>query len=275
MTKELVSVVLPVFNADPSFLEQSVQSILSQNYTELELIVAFECCNAMIDDSALAVLEEHKDDHRLRLIMIKRRLGLAASLNEGIKVSKGKIIARMDCDDVSLPPRIEEELEEVQKGRADLVGCWARVIDRSTQDLGRLSPPCEWQDVRRNLLFHNPFVHSTILFRKRVVEVAGLYKPEFELTEDYEFYMRAFSVGFRGTNLPKYLQLLREHDSSLLGGNKWKRNRIAYLKCKLSAVFDYGFNRPRDIVFLGITPLAFLLNPKKVLTAKRLVGLYH
>ena len=103
MIKELGSVILPGFKAVPDFLEQSVQSILSQTYDEIELVVV-DKYNFNVDDSAFAVLEKFKDDHRLQLIVNNRRLGLPSSLNEGIKLSKGECIARMDCDDVSLPP---------------------------------------------------------------------------------------------------------------------------------------------------------------------------
>lgn len=275
MVRELVSVILPVFNAVPDFLEQSVQSILSQTYDEIELVVVFDKSNSYVDAKALAVLEQFTDDHRLHLVVNDKRMGLASSLNAGIKFAKGEYIARMDSDDVSSPVRIEEEFEVVRKRHFDLVGCWARVIDESNQNIGYLSPPCGWQAIRKYLLFHNPFLHSTILFRRQVIEATGSYDPAFELSEDYEFYMRAFSVGFKGMNLPRYLQLLREHDSSMVRGSRWKQNRIVNLKCKLAGVFDYHFNTPRDIFYLGITPLSFLLNPRKVPVAKRLVGLYH
>jgi glycosyltransferase involved in cell wall biosynthesis len=241
----------------------------------MELIVVFDICNPDVDNPAFAVLEQYRDDHRLRLVVNDKRLGLVSSLNEGIKLSKGGYIARMDSDDVSLPVRIEEELEVVSERHFDLVGCWTRVIDRSNRNTGYLSPPCEWEAIRKHLLFHNPFVHSTIMFPRQVIEVVGLYNPEFELSEDYEFYMRAFSAGLKGMNIPRYLHVLREHDSSMVRGSRWKQNRIANLKCKLAAVFDYGFNEPRDIFYLGITPLTFLLSPRKVLVTKRLLGLYH
>jgi glycosyltransferase involved in cell wall biosynthesis len=96
MIKELGSVILPVSKAVPDFLEQSVQSILFQTHDEIELVVVFDEYNSNVDDSAFAVLEKLRDDHRLQLIVNNRRLGLPSSLNEGIKLSKGECIARMD-----------------------------------------------------------------------------------------------------------------------------------------------------------------------------------
>ena len=66
--------------------------------------MVFDKYDFNVDDSAFAVLEKFRDDHRLQLIVNNRRLGLPSSLNEGIKLSKGECIAGMDCDDASLLP---------------------------------------------------------------------------------------------------------------------------------------------------------------------------
>lgn len=274
MMKKLVSVVLPVFNANPNYLQKSVQSILSQTYADIEVIVVFDRYNSKVDKAAIRVLERFTDDHRLRLIVNKRRLGFVNSLNKGIQLGKGAYIARMDCDDISSSTRIEEELDMLYRERLDLVGCWASVIDNDDKIIGALSPPHNESLIRKYLLFHNPFLHPTILFRRKMVDDTGLYNSKYEPSEDYEFYLRAFSKGVKGANLPKYLHFLREHQSSMIRGARWKENRIAYLKCKLLAVFKYGFNKPRDVFYFGITPLSFLIKPSKVLFTKKLAGLY-
>ena len=63
MTKELVSVILPVFKANPDFLDQSVRSIVSQSYDEIELVIVLDRCNSSVDNSAFAVLEQFHDDN--------------------------------------------------------------------------------------------------------------------------------------------------------------------------------------------------------------------
>lgn len=274
MMRELVSVILPVFKANPDFLEQSIRSILSQTYDEIELVTVFDKCNPDVDNPSFAVLEQLHDDHRLRLIVNNSRLGLVSSLNEGIKLSKGDYIARMDCDDISSPTRIEEQMEMICSQKVDLVGCWAQVINEIGKTIGYLSPPSTWPMIRKHLLLHNPFLHPTILFCRQLTKFVGLYNPHFEASEDYEFILRAFSKGRTGVNLPRYLHSLREYASSVTRGDQWKRNRVALLKCKLAGVFEYHFNKAEDVVYLGITPLSLLVKPSKVLSVKKLFGLY-
>jgi len=272
--KPLISVVMPVFNPNRKYLSESIKSIMSQTYDEIELIVVLDKVGSSKDKITLATLEQFHDDHRLQLMINREKIGFANSLNKGLTASKGKYIGRMDHDDVSLPARIHEQLNFLQRKKLDLVGCWSHVIDGDDQVLGYLSPPSNWSAVRKHLLFHNPFVHSSILFSRRIITTAGLYRPDFYPSEDYEFYLRVFSNGFKGGNVPKYLHLFREHESSMIHGNKWKINRIAYLRCKITAVFQYGFNKPRDIFFAGITPFSIFIKPSYGLSIKRLFGLY-
>jgi glycosyltransferase involved in cell wall biosynthesis len=266
---------MPVFKANPEFLNQSLESIISQSLDEIELLVILDRSNTKNDDSVLSVIDQFLDDHRIKLLVNKRRLGLVHSLNQGIKESTGNIIARMDCDDISLTSRLEEELDALNQGTFDIIGCWAKIVDENNFELGILSPPCEWRVLRKSLLFHNPFLHPTIMFKKKIIDTVGLYDPYFAFSEDYEFLLRIFSRGFKGNNIPRVLHLLREHSSSIVRGNTWKYNRIAYLKCKLAAVFKYNFRNPIDIAYLAITPFSFLLKPQNVITLKKYVSLFQ
>lgn len=274
MKRGLVSVILPVFNANPDFLKESIESILSQTYNEIELIVVFDYCNPHVDYSTFMILEQFKDDHRLRLVINKSRLGLTRSLNKGIRLARGEFLGRMDCDDISLPTRIEEQVSLLSRRRFDLVGCWSNVIDEDGKVLGYLSPPFEWSTIKKYLLLHNPFLHSSILFTYHLIKTIGVYNQNFEPSEDYELYLRAFSRGFQGTNIPKYLHSLREYSLSMIHGKQWVKNRFAYFKCKFVGFFKYGFNKPLDFVFLGIAPFSILIKPSYGLLFKQLLGLY-
>ncbi len=270
MINNLVSIIMPIFNANPDFLEQSIKSILSQTYNEIELIAILDRHNNNTDDSTFTVLEQFQTDHRLQLVVNKKRLGFTRSLNKGLMLARGEFIGRMDADDVSLPTRIEEQVFLLSSGRYDIIGCWSQVIDNNEEILGSLSPPSKWPKMRKYLLVHNPFIHSSILFKREIISKIGLYRPDFEGAEDYEFYLRAFSRGFIGGNIPRYLHSWREHQSSVMHSNKWKRSRLKYLRCKLIAVSKYGFNKPLDIVFLGMTPISFFIKPSRVLQFKEI-----
>lgn len=269
MAKELVSIILPVFNSNPIYLDKSVNSILSQIYDEIELLVVMDWHTKIVDDNILYVLNNYKDDHRLKLIANRIKIGLTNSLNKGIKLSQGNIIGRMDSDDISNIYRIQEQMIYLDANDYDIVGCWSKVIDEGDRIIGTVTSPANWNTLKKYLILHNPFVHSSLLFKKRVIQKIGLYNPNFEPSEDYEFYIRAFSNGYRGSNLSIFLHSWRSHQASILHSKSWIKNRLQYFRCKMNAVFKYGMHDPIDILFLGITPITFFITPSNVLKLKK------
>lgn len=102
--KPLISVLLPVYNAE-NFIAESIQSILDQTEPDFELLVIDDCST----DNTLKVVERF-DDPRIFLHVKKKNTGYTESLNWGIDQARGKYIARMDADDISLPQRFEKQL---------------------------------------------------------------------------------------------------------------------------------------------------------------------
>ena len=99
-----ISVVMSVYNGE-IYLYEAIESILNQTFTNFEFII--------IDDGSTdnsAEIIKSYDDNRIVLIQQGNK-GLAAALNEGIKIAKGKFIARMDADDISLPTRLETQIQ--------------------------------------------------------------------------------------------------------------------------------------------------------------------
>jgi glycosyltransferase involved in cell wall biosynthesis len=118
----LVSVVLPVYNAGPT-LPQALASIQLQTFREWELI--------LIDDGSTdhCMAGFSSSDNRVRMVQDGRNLGLAARLNQGIDLARGKYLARMDQDDVAYPSRLERQLEFLDRNpNVDLAGTKAIVF---------------------------------------------------------------------------------------------------------------------------------------------------
>ena len=97
-----VTVLMSVYNGR-AFLNRSVSSILRQTYRDFEFLV-IDNCSA---DDSYALLESYaRQDARIRLLRNDRNVGLAASLNRGLKEARGEFIARMDADDSARPERL-------------------------------------------------------------------------------------------------------------------------------------------------------------------------
>lgn len=123
----VISVVMSVYNAE-KYLDEALQSILNQNF---EFIII----NDGSTDKSLEIIEKYKyQDTRIVLISRENR-GLIASLNEGIELAKGKYIARMDADDISLPNRFEEQLKIMENDKEIVVcGSWINVFGENRKD---------------------------------------------------------------------------------------------------------------------------------------------
>ena len=103
----LVSVIMSAYNSK-STIGESIESILSQSYQNIELLI---CNDGSTDDTQKILNSFQKKDSRVRLFQNPKNLGLTASLNILIAESKGVFIARQDADDISLPERLEEQLQ--------------------------------------------------------------------------------------------------------------------------------------------------------------------
>src|SRR3954453_10350328 len=94
----LVTVLMPAYNAGP-YIREAIDSILQQTFTDFELLII----NDGSTDDSINIIKSFKDT---RITLIDRQnIGLIESLNEGLNIAKGEIIARMDADDVCLPAR--------------------------------------------------------------------------------------------------------------------------------------------------------------------------
>jgi glycosyltransferase involved in cell wall biosynthesis len=209
-TPPFVSVILPVYNGGP-YLQSAVSSILSQSHKYFELIIIDD---GSTDDSA-HVLCTFKDE-RIRLFR-QANQGLASTLNRGISVARGSYIARQDQDDISMPDRLSKQVAYMQAHpECALLGTWAQIME-----INRLSDrfhrhPTDPGELRYELLFNNPFVHSSVMLRKTVMEQLGGYctDPERQPPEDYELWSRIARVA-EISNLPENLLIYREIPTSM------------------------------------------------------------
>ena len=262
---------MPVFKCNPAFLKQSVASVLRQTLASLELLLIVDVDGMSLDKSMFDALEEFKTDRRLRIIVNEGRGGFVEALNAGILASRGKYIARMDGDDVSLPHRLELQIEAMEKEKVDFVGGWAHVIDEEGGILGRLTPPTDTETIKRMIMVHNPFIHSSVTFKRSILAHTGLYNPKLWGAEDYELWMRIVSLGYDCINLPRFVLRLRETNDSIVRGRRWRPTRTSYAKAKILGLTKWGYHSPLSIVSCFVGPFFHFISPKMALKLKSLL----
>lgn len=197
----LISVIMPVYNCEP-YVGDAVQSILRQTFEDFELII--------IDDASTdRTLQIIKDIHDERITIIEKpqNTGYTNSLNLGLQLARGKYIARMDGDDVSLPERFKKQVDFFQTNpEIVLCGSWIETLDGKR--LIRL--PVRHDEIGIAFLEINPFAHSAVMFKKEIMEENGLsYHSDLEPAEDYALWIEFFKLG-QVANLPEVLVRYRE-----------------------------------------------------------------
>ncbi len=190
-----VSVVLSTYNNAP-YLASAIDSLLSQTYSDLELIVIDD---ASTDDTP-QILEQFRDPRLVRLHN-EHNLGLTRSLNLGLKIAQGEFIARMDGDDMAVPAsRIADQVAfmdrypEIGFLSGDMVSIDAQgqLHHNGARFYGY---PATHGYLAWHLLWGNPISHITVLMRQSVLHTHQLaYDPAYNMAEDYDMWARLAHV---------------------------------------------------------------------------------
>ncbi len=223
MTKPLVSVVLPVYNCE-KYLGDAIKSVLGQSLTSFELIIIND---GSTDRSTDIIASFH--DKRIR-VLYQANQGLAATLNRGISLARGKYIARQDQDDISHSSRISLQVAYMEAHpNCVLLGSWAQIMETDRLVKRFHNHPVDDLTLRYQLLFNNPFVHSSVLLRRSALLEVGGYTtdPERQPPEDYELWSRLSRIGSLA-NIDEHLLIYREIPGSMsrVGPSPFKRRLV-------------------------------------------------
>ncbi|PDT46856.1 glycosyl transferase [Sinorhizobium fredii] len=225
MPTPLVSVLLPVYNGEP-YLAAALESILRQDYKHLEVVAIDDGST----DRSLEILERYrKADGRVSILSRKNR-GLIATLNEGLGLAKGDLVARMDADDVAYPSRFSRQValfaEEPQLALCG-TGIDTLIGDRIVR--GRPSPIYRRDSMRILSMFFTIFLHSTVIYnRKAIPDDMLVYDPGYPHAEDFDLFRR-IADRFPAAMIDEPLVAYRIHDASVTSKHQ-RQMRQTHLK---------------------------------------------
>ena len=194
----LISVLLSVYN-DEKNIKKSIDSILLQTYKNIELLVMDDCSM----DRTYEILNEINDS-RVKIFRNKENQGLTKSLNTLIENSSGKILARQDSDDISLPSRLEVQYRNLLKYQLD--ACTTRAyVKNSKRSIPRYS---HFLPVSFVVRFKNPFIHGTLMVKKEVLQDIGLYDENIKYAQDYKLFLDLLKKNYKIKVLKNKLYVL-------------------------------------------------------------------
>ena len=214
----LVSVIVPAYNAE-SFIAQTLDSIISQTYQNIEILVVDDGSQ----DRTPEIVESFAQrDQRLTLLR-QANAGVAAARNLAIEKSSGEYIAPIDADDIWYPQKLEKQVECMLKGgpSVGLVYAWSVIIDENNSILKKLISYLEPEgDVYTALVYANFVGNASVpLIRRTCLERVGGYNCQLRSQkaqgcEDWDICLR-IAEFYQLRVVPEYLIGYRETTSSM------------------------------------------------------------
>ena len=209
----LISVILPLYNEPESLAKQAIDSILTQTYSKLEIILLLDNPD---NDILKNILSEYgKKDKRIIVAINEKNKGLPETLNKGIDMATGDFIARMDGDDISTADRLEKQLAYMQTHpQTDLLGSDAFAINEEGKLIGeyhKLATDYSQKMMLRHISIN--LIHPTWFGKSKLFKQCK-YR-NFTHCEDYDFMIRAYALGYHFHNLKEKLFYVRIQQTSL------------------------------------------------------------
>lgn len=197
-----VSILMPVYKT-ADYLKEALDSMLTQSFNDFELIVLNDCS----PDNSEEILDTYSDSRIIRYRGEKNQ-GLANVLNMGLNLARGKYIARMDSDDISMPTRLKTQVEYLESHPdVDLCSCGMQLFGARNDVWIRESDP---EKVKITALFFSPILHASSVWRKDSFDHNALrFRQEMVPAEDYDLWCRALAAGLRLVNIPEVLYKYR------------------------------------------------------------------
>ena len=201
-----VTVLMPVYNGE-RYLAEAIESILNQTFGDFEFLII----NDGSQDNSRTVLNSYSDA-RIRVIDNERNFGLSATLNKGMELALGEYIARMDCDDICLPTRLERQVNLMDsQPEVGVCGTWFDVLG---QNAVRNFPQDDAR-IRIAMLGYCALAHPTVMMRKSYFTINGLfYDPAFKYAQDYDLWTRCMDF-FALANVGEVLLHYRHHETQM------------------------------------------------------------
>ena len=217
----LVTVLLPVYNAE-EYIFDSIQSILQQTYTNFELLVFNDCST----DDSLSIIQSFNDS-RITIINADVNSGYITHLNNGIKLAKGKYIARMDADDISRPQRFEKQIRFMETNPTiGVCGTWVTSFGKSQTPLLWEQPISHDQIIHRHFFFDSALAHPSVMIKTEVLTKNSIsYDTKLIPSEDFDLWVRLTQIC-KLHNLPEALLDYRVHENQISKTKEQRRFEI-------------------------------------------------
>lgn len=225
MNFPIISIIMLVYNTD-KYLQDSINSILAQSYSNFELIIA----NDGSTDNSKEIILSYTDT-RIKYIENESNQGIVKTRNECIKRAGGKYIAVLDSDDLSQKNRLELQVNFLETHlEYGMCGTFYKVIDASGHIKHSIKLPETNNDIHTFLFFGNCICHSSVMMRTHLAKLF-CYSSDIPLGEDFDLWYKISQIS-KIANIPAFVTFYRIHGKNI--SIEKYHLMISYL-CKLNA----------------------------------------
>ena len=253
------SVLMTVYTKDnPDYFALSLDSMINQTCKPDEIVI-------VKDGSIRKQLQDIIDSRKNRQVKIIQlqlpvNKGLGLALNEGIKICKNELIARMDADDYSMPNRCELQLKAFEKyPDLDIIGCPVdEFVDDIDNVVGCRNVPYTNDEIYAFAKKRDPFNHPTVMYKKSVVLKAGMYS-DYRKNQDTDLWIKMLSNGAQCMNLKEHVFRFRFDSDTYRKRKSWVNTKIL-LEIRYKA-WQSGFNTFFDFLLVATSQIGVYILP--------------
>lgn len=256
---EKYSVLMTVYTKDnPEYFSLALDSMVNQSYSPDEIILVKD--GPVIDGLQKVIDEYIAGGAPIVQVQLDKNVGLGLALNEGIRVCKNELIARMDSDDYSMPERCELQVNEFEKEPSlDIVGCPVlEFVGNIDNIVGERNVPLTNEEIYKFAKKRDPFNHPTVMYRKSKVEAVGCYS-DYRKNQDTDLWIKMLSKGAVCMNLSEPVFRFRFDEGTYKKRKSWTNTKIL-IKIRYKA-WRSGFNSFWDFLVVSIAQLGMYILP--------------
>ncbi len=220
---EQYSILMSVYkNDDPVYLKQSIESMLRQSIPSNDFVVIED---GELTEELYSVLDDYKHNPTINRYKNEHNMGLAYSLNRGLRLCKNRLVARMDADDISVSVRCEKQLMEFQKN-TDLVIVGTALLEfEQTVDnvISKKNMPETREEILAFARRRNPFNHPSVMYDKNIIlDTFGGYNSKSLRAQDFELFSAIVFRGFDCININEFLLFYRTDSVQIKRRFSWR-----------------------------------------------------
>ncbi len=248
-----ISIIMPVYNGE-KLLTTSIESVLQQNHSSLELII--------VDDGSTDNSREiARSFGKFIKYLYQENQGAAAARNHGLKYARGDIIGFLDADDLWPTDILSQQLQHLEDVQVELVMGHTQCVREIETEGGKIG----LEKITDPLLV--PLMGSYIL-RKSVFQKVGFFNPDLRMSEDVDWFLQVRENGVNIVTIPEVTLLYRRHQDNITNISTWQElNLLEVIKRSINRRREQGKGKASSLPdlsnFQSVPKRDQLNNPEK------------